>query len=77
MVLEAAGSNPVSHPFEASFVLQRMRLFYLTHLRSFRRVPVHRKDPFDRMIVSQAIVEQIPAVTADSAFGSYAVATLW
>jgi PIN domain nuclease of toxin-antitoxin system len=29
------------------------------------------------MIVSQAIVEQIPAVTADSAFGSYAVTTLW
>jgi PIN domain nuclease of toxin-antitoxin system len=38
---------------------------------------MHHKDPFDRMIISQAIAEQIPVVTADSAFGSYAVTTLW
>jgi PIN domain nuclease of toxin-antitoxin system len=38
---------------------------------------MHHKDPFDRMIISQAIAEQIPVVTADSAFGSYAVTKLW
>jgi PIN domain nuclease of toxin-antitoxin system len=38
---------------------------------------MHHKDPFDRMIISQAISEHIPVVTADSALGSYAVTTLW
>jgi PIN domain nuclease of toxin-antitoxin system len=38
---------------------------------------VHHKDPDDSMIVSLAIAEQIPLVTADSAFGSYAMTKLW
>jgi PIN domain nuclease of toxin-antitoxin system len=38
---------------------------------------MHHKDPFDRMIISQAIAEQIPVVSADSAFNSYAVTRLW
>jgi PIN domain nuclease of toxin-antitoxin system len=38
---------------------------------------MHREDPDDSMIVSQAIAEQIPFLTADSAFGSYAVTILW
>ena len=49
----------------------------MTHLRSFRHVPVHRKDLNDSKIVSLAIGEQIPLVTADSVFGSYAVTKLW
>ena len=39
----------------------------------YRRMPMHHKDPFARMIISQAIAEQIPVVTADSEFGSYVV----
>jgi PIN domain nuclease of toxin-antitoxin system len=35
------------------------------------------KDPDDSMIVSQVFAEQIPVAIADSAFGSYAVTTLW
>jgi len=34
-------------------------------------LPFHHHDPFDRMIVSQTIVEDIDLVSADSAFDSY------
>ena len=34
--------------------------------------PVHR-DPFDRMIVAQALVEGVPVLTADIAIGDYGV----
>lgn len=34
--------------------------------------PLHR-DPFDRMIVAQALVEGVPVVTADAALGNYGV----
>jgi len=35
------------------------------------------KDPFDRLLVSQALVEQIPIVSADSALDAYGVTRLW
>src|SRR3954452_16699618 len=38
-------------------------------------LPEH-KDPFDRLIVAQALVEQIPIVSADSPFDAYGVTRL-
>jgi PIN domain nuclease of toxin-antitoxin system len=37
----------------------------------------HHRDPFDRLIIAQAMVEQIPVVSADSAFDAYQVARIW
>jgi PIN domain nuclease of toxin-antitoxin system len=37
---------------------------------------VHR-DPFDRLLVAQAISERIPIVTRDPALAAYGVALLW
>jgi PIN domain nuclease of toxin-antitoxin system len=39
--------------------------------------PPGHKDPFDRLIASQALVEQIPIVSADSALDAYGVNRLW
>jgi PIN domain nuclease of toxin-antitoxin system len=38
---------------------------------------LHHKDPFDRMIIAQAMVEGVPVVSADAAFDSYPVTRLW
>ena len=38
--------------------------------------PGHR-DPFDRLLVAQVLVEQIPIVSADSPFDAYGVTRLW
>jgi PIN domain nuclease of toxin-antitoxin system len=40
-------------------------------------LPFYHKDPFDRLIISQAIVGKLPVVSADSAFDSYPVNRLW
>lgn len=39
-------------------------------------LPPHHRDPFDRMLIAQAMVEDLTLVTADSAFLAYHVATL-
>lgn len=40
-------------------------------------LPLHHRDPFDRLIIAQAIVEQMPIVSADPAFDAYPVERLW
>ncbi len=40
-------------------------------------LPNHHADPFDRIIVAQAIVEDLTLVTADTALASYPVRTTY
>jgi PIN domain nuclease of toxin-antitoxin system len=40
-------------------------------------LPTHHRDPFDRLLVAQALVEQIPIVSADARFAAYGVDTRW
>ena len=40
-------------------------------------LPMHHKDPFDRLMIAQALVEGIPIVSADAAFDAYGVARIW
>jgi PIN domain nuclease of toxin-antitoxin system len=37
----------------------------LTHIYALNNLPLHHKDPFDRLLIAQAIVEQIPIVSID------------
>jgi PIN domain nuclease of toxin-antitoxin system len=47
------------------------------HLVTVSTLPLHHRDPFDRLIIAQAMVEQLPIVSADSAFDAYPVERLW
>jgi PIN domain nuclease of toxin-antitoxin system len=38
---------------------------------------MHHRDPFDRILIAQAIVESVPIVTADRQFARYDVETIW
>ena len=40
------------------------------------RLPLHHRDPFDRMIIAQALVRGLTIVTRDQAFGAYGVPIL-
>jgi len=40
-------------------------------------LPFHHKDPFDRLIISQAITGKLPIISYDSIFDSYPVSRLW
>jgi PIN domain nuclease of toxin-antitoxin system len=47
------------------------------HLAVVANLPLHHRDPFDRLIIAQATVEQIPIVGVDKVFDSYSVQRLW
>lgn len=49
----------------------------IAHLKVVSGLPLHHRDPFDRLLIAQSIVECIPIVSADSAFDSYTVERFW
>src|SRR4051812_37682169 len=49
----------------------------VTHAAVVSSLPFHHRDPFDRLLVAQAIVENMPIVSVDKAFDIYAVTRLW
>lgn len=49
----------------------------VAHLLVVSTLPLHHRDPFDRLLIAQAIVEQTPIVSADPAFDAYPVHRLW
>lgn len=47
------------------------------HLRVVRDLPLHHRDPFDRLIIAQAKYLHLPIVSSDGQFDSYAVKRIW
>lgn len=43
------------------------------HALHVESLPLHHRDPFDRLLVAQAQLEELPIVTADRALASYSV----
>ena len=40
-------------------------------------LPFHHRDPFDRLLVGQALVEKVPIVSTDPAFDAYGIVRMW
>jgi PIN domain nuclease of toxin-antitoxin system len=40
-------------------------------------LPSHHRDPFDRLIIAQAIAEEMTILTSDRAFAKYPVEVVW
>lgn len=49
----------------------------LAHVLHAHTLPMHHRDPFDRILVAQSQVEKLPIVTADPLITQYAVETIW
>ena len=48
----------------------------LGHALAVATLPRHHRDPFDRLLIAQAQLEDLPILTADPVFASYDVATI-
>ena len=46
------------------------------HGLAVAQLPAHHRDPFDRLIIAQAMVERLTVVTADPRFQSYGIRVL-
>lgn len=49
----------------------------LEHAAGVESLPLHHRDPFDRLLISQAHVENISVVSVDAVFDLYRVARIW
>ncbi|MGB7440427.1 MAG: type II toxin-antitoxin system VapC family toxin [Coleofasciculaceae cyanobacterium] len=49
----------------------------MEYLAMVATLPFHHRDPFDRLLIAQAIVEQVSIVSIDVVFDSYAVNRIW
>ena len=49
----------------------------LDHVLRTESLPLHHRDPFDRMMIAQALVEDIPIISADAVFDSYGIKRIW
>jgi PIN domain nuclease of toxin-antitoxin system len=49
----------------------------LAHATFVETLPPHHKDPFDRLLVAQALLEKLPLVSADAMLDQYGVIRLW
>ncbi len=47
------------------------------HTAALIGMPFHHKDPFDRLMVAQALVEAIPVVSGDTGLDAYGVNRVW
>jgi PIN domain nuclease of toxin-antitoxin system len=47
------------------------------HVIKVQSLPFHHRDPFDRLLVAQALVEEIPILSIDNAFDNYGVKRIW
>ncbi len=69
-----APDNLQSVVAEAGF-LQRLVLF--GDCKRLSKLPLIHRDPFDRMLVCQALEEGIPIVSRDPLIASYPIQTVW
>lgn len=49
----------------------------LDHAERQTELPWHHRDPFDRLLAAQALIEGIPLVSADAIFDQYGVNRVW
>ena len=49
----------------------------IDHAAAVSVLPFHHRDPFDRMLIAQAMVEDMPILSTDLAFDAYPVTRLW
>jgi PIN domain nuclease of toxin-antitoxin system len=49
----------------------------ISHVISAGRLPRHHGDPFDRLLIAQALQLRIPIMSHDKVFDLYAVQRIW
>ena len=83
LVKVEAGKLPFPQP-ASSYIRSQLRKtstavlpLLLSHALQLETMPLHHRDPFDRMILAQAIDEDLPVVSADAKFRMYPVEVLW
>jgi PIN domain nuclease of toxin-antitoxin system len=79
----STGKLTLAEPYDVFLPreIQQNRLEMLpievAHAAVVATLPFHHRDPFDRLLVGQALSENIPLVSADTIFDAYGVTRIW
>jgi PIN domain nuclease of toxin-antitoxin system len=82
-IKHSLGKLQLAQPFEELFphylsvnsiALLAVRL---DHVARTVHLPFHHRDPFDRLLAAQALVEEIPLLSGDDALDAYGVERIW
>jgi PIN domain nuclease of toxin-antitoxin system len=78
-IKRSLGKLQFPHAFETVLRDERFDLLSITyaHLQTLETLPLHHRDPFDRLLIAQALTERLPIATADRRFAVYGVQLLW
>jgi PIN domain nuclease of toxin-antitoxin system len=47
------------------------------HAVAVEKLPFHHRDPFDRMLIAQSMLEGAPVLGTDTAFDAYGIDRIW
>jgi PIN domain nuclease of toxin-antitoxin system len=47
------------------------------HIIKFKSLPFYHRDPFDRLLIAQALIEDTPILSSDRRFDQYAIKRIW
>jgi len=80
-----AQTRGLSLPESAARFVQRQVVLYhiellpitVRHVAEFERLPLHHRDPFDRMLIAQARSDHLTLLSADSLLRQYDVEVVW
>ena len=63
----------------AALIEQGMRELSISiaHLARLRELPFHHRDPFDRLLIAQAMTEDAELISGDRNFTQYPVRIVW
>ncbi|MDZ8223651.1 MULTISPECIES: type II toxin-antitoxin system VapC family toxin [unclassified Nostoc] len=77
------GKLSFNQPFEI-FITQQLNLndfrlldIKISHVTVVATLPLHHRDPFDRILIAQSVVENIPLLSADKIFDAYPIRRVW
>ncbi|MFP4103324.1 type II toxin-antitoxin system VapC family toxin [Coleofasciculus sp.] len=82
-IKQSKGKLTLLLPLE-TYITQKINLedfallsIQLNHLGIISTLPFHHNDPFDRLLIAQAVVENIPILSRDITFDAYPVKRIW
>jgi PIN domain nuclease of toxin-antitoxin system len=71
--------KPLQEFLPKQLALNQFRLLdvSVSHVLRVSVLPLHHRDPFDRMIVAQSLTETLPVVSNDTALDAYSIQRFW
>jgi PIN domain nuclease of toxin-antitoxin system len=71
--------EPLADFFERELQNNRFAILPILprHAAQAASLPFHHRDPFDRLIIAQALVEALPVLSSDAQWDAYPVQRLW